>query len=135
MRLGPRDISAFQFELAIIFQRTAMLRRDRQGSLIIALGHIIFLQLPVGEAQIGQDIGVRAGGPQGVVQLGNRLFIALFVDQADGLDLDCVRRQRLRQNDIRRNRAHRRFSARDSSFDLGDGFIQACGIAAARAAI
>ena len=60
--LGTRQIAAFDHQLAIIFGRAAMLRRGRERRAIIALGDVVAPELAVGEAEIGEDVGMRAEG-------------------------------------------------------------------------
>ena len=82
IRLRASQVAALDHHLAIIFGRAFVVRRDCERCAIIALGNVVAVELAVGEAEIGEHVGMRAEGRPRALQRVDRVLVAMLVDQA-----------------------------------------------------
>jgi len=67
---------------------------------IILLGLVQLAELAPDIALVGEDVGVGTERRRGPVERGQRVVVAVLVDQADGLDIGAVARRRRQQRPV-----------------------------------
>jgi hypothetical protein len=87
---SARQIATLDHQLAIIFGRPAMMRGYGQCLAIIGLGEVIVLKFAIGEAEVGENVGMCAEAALRPVERDDRGFVAMLINQPNRFQIGVI---------------------------------------------